>query len=248
GRSRHGHPGTPDGGGAGNGHGGGASRHTGGGQDGHERELLRRVVRRVHTCPHDGRVDGLSEWRGADAERRRHRRRRGDLSRPDMALLHERGRGRTLKTVQPDDPGIGTLRHMSGQREGFLMLADVSGYTRFLSGVELDHSRDLIANLLGIVVSETRGVMELAKLEGDAVFCFEAGRATPEGMVTLAEAVYFAFRRWRRDVEHLTTCRCDACRRIPDLDLKVIVHRGEFAIHEVAGSRELLGPQVILAH
>jgi uncharacterized protein YndB with AHSA1/START domain len=60
--------------------------------------------------------------------------------------------------------------------------------------------------------------------------------------------VYFAFRRWRRDVEHLTTCKCEACRRIPELDLKMVVHRGDFAIHEVAGSAELLGPNVILAH
>jgi uncharacterized protein YndB with AHSA1/START domain len=90
--------------------------------------------------------------------------------------------------------------------------------------------------------------MRLAKLEGDAVFCFEDGRATPEGMATLAEAVYFAFRRWRRDVEHLTTCRCEACRRIPDLDLKILIHRGEFLTHDVAGNRELLGPDVILIH
>src|SRR6516165_7723919 len=119
------------------------------------------------------------------------------------------------------------------------MLADISGYTRFLTSVELDHSRDLLANLLGVVVDETRGVMKLAKLEGDAVFCYEEGRATPDGMVTLAEAVYFAFRRWRRDVEHLTTCKCEACRRIPELDLNMVVHRGDFAIHPVAGSAEL---------
>jgi uncharacterized protein YndB with AHSA1/START domain len=137
---------------------------------------------------------------------------------------------------------------MTPASRGFLMLADISGYTRFLTGVELEHSRDLVASLLSVVVDEAKGVMELAKLEGDAVFCYEDGRASPEAMVTLAEAVYFGFRRWRRDVEHLTTCRCEACRRIPDLDLKILVHRGEFATHEVAGNRELLGRDVILVH
>jgi uncharacterized protein YndB with AHSA1/START domain len=45
-----------------------------------------------------------------------------------------------------------------------------------------------------------------------------------------------------------SSCACDACRRTPELDLKFCAHYGSFVEHDVAGSRELVGSDVILAH
>ena len=62
------------------------------------------------------------------------------------------------------------------------------------------------------------------------------------------ERCYFGFRRRRRDVRQATSCECNACARIPDLDLKFVVHHG-VAIHQkVAGREELLGSDVIVVH
>jgi hypothetical protein len=62
------------------------------------------------------------------------------------------------------------------------------------------------------------------------------------------ERCYFGFRRRRRDVRQATSCECTACSRIPDLDLKFVVHHG-LAIHQkVAGRAELLGSDVIVVH
>ena len=62
------------------------------------------------------------------------------------------------------------------------------------------------------------------------------------------ERCYFGFRRRRRDVRQATSCECNACVRIPDLDLKFVVHHG-VAIHQkVAGRQELLGSDVIVVH
>ena len=36
-------------------------------------------------------------------------------------------------------------------RQGCLVLADISGYTAYLAGVELEHSHDVLADLLGVV-------------------------------------------------------------------------------------------------
>jgi hypothetical protein len=53
-----------------------------------------------------------------------------------------------------------------------LLIADSSGYTRYLAGVELDHSQDILADLIGTVVTALRPTFRLAKLEGDAAFVF----------------------------------------------------------------------------
>ena len=54
----------------------------------------------------------------------------------------------------------------------YLLIADISGYTSFLAGVELDHAQDIIADLMDAVVKGLRPPFRLAKFEGDAAFVY----------------------------------------------------------------------------
>jgi uncharacterized protein YndB with AHSA1/START domain len=135
-------------------------------------------------------------------------------------------------------------------REGCLLLADISGYTAYLSGVELEHSHDILSDLLGMVAAGLCPPLQLAKLEGDAVFCVSPAGAPIDGEALLGALTetYLAFARRRRTVALSSSCSCEACRRTPELDLKFCAHHGSFVAHDVAGSRELIGADVILAH
>ena len=53
-----------------------------------------------------------------------------------------------------------------------LVIADISGYTSFLAGAELDHAQDILADLVNTVVSSLRPTFRLSKLEGDAAFTY----------------------------------------------------------------------------
>jgi uncharacterized protein YndB with AHSA1/START domain/class 3 adenylate cyclase len=130
-----------------------------------------------------------------------------------------------------------------------LLIADISGYTAYLAGVELDHAQDIIADLVGTVVTALRPNFRLAKLEGDAAF-MEAPAEELDGSMLLdtIERCYFGFRRRRRDVRQATACDCNACVRIPDLDLKFVVHHGQVLRQRMAGLEELIGPDVIVVH
>jgi uncharacterized protein YndB with AHSA1/START domain len=130
-----------------------------------------------------------------------------------------------------------------------LLIADISGYTSYLAGVELDHSQDILADLVGTIVTALRPTFRLAKLEGDAAFVFApAGKLDASILLDTVERCYFGFRRRRRDVSQATSCTCNACVRIPDLNLKFVVHQGEALRHRIAGRDELLGPDVIVVH
>jgi len=132
---------------------------------------------------------------------------------------------------------------------GCLVLADITGYTAYLTGAELDHAHDVLADLMGTVVAALRPPMRLAKLEGDAAFVYApAGKINGSLLLDTVEQCYFAFRRRVRDIRQATTCQCNACIRIPTLDLKLFVHDGEFARHRVAGREELAGTDIILVH
>src|SRR5438445_2412869 len=129
------------------------------------------------------------------------------------------------------------------------LIADISGYTGYLADVELDHAQDILADLVGTVVSALRPNFRLAKLEGDAAFMsMTAEKVDGSMLLDTIERCYFGFRRRRRDVRQATSCECNACVRIPDLDLKFVVHHGSPTQHKVAGRQELLGSDVIVAH
>lgn len=66
---------------------------------------------------------------------------------------------------------------MQRTQHGCLVIADIGGYTRYLSGVELEHSTDVLADLLQTVVSALEPNFQIAKLEGDAVFVYDRGEA-----------------------------------------------------------------------
>src|SRR6185437_15512735 len=138
---------------------------------------------------------------------------------------------------------------MTPAQRATFVIADISGYTGYLADVELDHAQGILADLIEAVVSALRPNFRLAKLEGDAAFTFMTAEKIDGSMLLdTIERCYFGFRRRRRDVRQATSCECNACVRIQDLNLKFVVHHG-LAIHQrVAGRQELLGSDVIVVH
>jgi hypothetical protein len=135
-------------------------------------------------------------------------------------------------------------------QHGYLVLADISGYTSYLAGVELDHAHEILTDLLEVIVNKFRPTLTIAKLEGDAVFGYvpEANLPRGETLLELVESTYAAFRD-RREVTHRrTTCTCAACRGIPSLDLKFFVHFGDYIVQQVTNIKELVGSDVNLVH
>ena len=138
-----------------------------------------------------------------------------------------------------------------GAMKGYLLLADISGYTGFLTGTELEHSHAIVTELTKLIRSALVPPLRFVKLEGDAVFCFADADAFPnaEQLVELVESCYFDFSSRLLDMERSTTCKCDACRAIGDLDLKFVAHFGSFIVdRDEDGRIDLCGPDVILAH
>src|SRR3954454_2925727 len=129
------------------------------------------------------------------------------------------------------------------------LIADISGYTGYLADVELDHAQDILADLIGAVVTALRPNFRLAKLEGDAAFTYATiEKIDGSSLLDAIERCYFGFRRRRRDVRQATSCECNACVRIPNLNLKFVVHHGLALRQRMAGREELLGSDVILVH
>jgi uncharacterized protein YndB with AHSA1/START domain/class 3 adenylate cyclase len=130
-----------------------------------------------------------------------------------------------------------------------LLIADISGYTGYLTSTEIEHAQDVIADFIEYVIRALEPTFELIETEGDAVFVV-APVADINGQLVLdiVDACYFAFRRHLRSVVRATTCTCNACRQIATLDLKFVVHAGP-AVRSTLGRRaNVTGPAVIVVH
>jgi hypothetical protein len=135
-------------------------------------------------------------------------------------------------------------------QHGYLLLADISGYTSFVAGTELDHSHEILTDLLETICMQIDKLLTIHKLEGDAVFAYapEDIIARGETILELIETTYMAFRDRQTDIKRSTTCTCRACQNIPSLDLKFILHHGDYILQQVRGIREMVGSDVNLVH
>ncbi len=134
-------------------------------------------------------------------------------------------------------------------QEGCLLLADITGYTAYLQGTELEHAEDVLSDLLETIIAGIEPPFEVSKLEGDAVFAHMPVAEVDAAMLfDTIESTYFAFRRRLRDIVHSTTCDCNACVLIPSLDLKFLVHSGSYVVRRIARSEELTGADVVPVH
>jgi uncharacterized protein YndB with AHSA1/START domain len=133
--------------------------------------------------------------------------------------------------------------------EGFLLIADLSGYTEYLSRSELEHAPAIAGDLLETVVGRLDPPFRLGKFEGDAAFLYvEAERADGSLLFDAIEAAYLAFRRRLRSIDQASACDCNSCRLAPRLDLKFIIHHGSYVLSRIVGRDELAGSDVILVH
>jgi hypothetical protein len=139
---------------------------------------------------------------------------------------------------------------MAHTTSGHLVIADISGYTRYLTSSELEHAQQVLGSLMELLVDRTLPPLRVAGLQGDAVFSYgvAGGVLGGQSLVEMIEATYVAFRRAVEQMVLNTTCRCNACANISTLDLKFLLHYGTFSISPLRGKDELVGSAVIEIH
>lgn len=150
-----------------------------------------------------------------------------------------------------------TASTVEGERDAFLVIPDISGYTRFLNlnRFALGHAQYAITELLKSMIEAAGDELWPAKVEGDAILLcgWRQGRGAPEGLTGervagRVAALVTAFYRKRMELQNRNVCACGACTQIDQLDLKVVVHSGPVLSYDLSGRCELSGVPVIVAH
>lgn len=141
-------------------------------------------------------------------------------------------------------------------RKVVLVIADISGYTKFMTAhrAALSHAQAIITDLMNSIIAEINIPLRVAEVEGDAVFFLGAADEETgwDEVVGLIRRKYLdIFRAFYRKLGQLlgsNLCECAGCKSVATLRLKMIIHVGEGLFYEVAGFRKISGPDVILVH
>lgn len=135
-------------------------------------------------------------------------------------------------------------------QRGILLNADITGYTQFLHGSELEHARQVLKDLLNVLIEHTRSPLILVAVEGDSVdaYALDGAIQSPQTLIEMVERTYLAFRQALQLMLLNNQCQCNACRNIGTLDLKFFVHHGTFVREQFGEQLQLVGHDVNLIH
>lgn len=133
-------------------------------------------------------------------------------------------------------------------RNGTFILADIGGYTAFLTDVGIEHAKEITRHLFDGLYRVDPGSWKVGNVEGDCLFLYSDSKPSPLEVFAYIRRLYETFRESIAEIASGSTCRCGACDRSGNLTLKFVVHNGEFDTMDIVGRSELIGPDVVVAH
>lgn len=132
---------------------------------------------------------------------------------------------------------------------GLLFIPDISGFTKFVTQTEIEHSRLIIQELLEVLINSNEIGLKISEIEGDAILFYRFGEPPSlEEMYGQVEKMFCEFHKRIIAYDHTRYCLCRACSTANALTLKVISHYGEFTGYSVQNFHKLIGKDIIIAH
>jgi len=145
----------------------------------------------------------------------------------------------------------------SQEREVVFMIADISGYTKFIISNEkaLAHSQIIIRELVSTLIEEIKLPLNLIRIEGDAIFLYAFKDDPEQNWNRISKSLVFNVMRFIKafsdKLAELTIhkiCSCNACNNIDKLKLKIIIHSGKSAFFKLNEYQEVTGRDAIIVH
>jgi hypothetical protein len=135
------------------------------------------------------------------------------------------------------------------ETKGLLFIPDISGFTKFVSQTDIQHSRLIIQELLELLIDANEMGLEISEVEGDAILFYKFGECPDlSAIYKQVQKMFCEFHRRLSAYDKYKFCQCNACLSAVGLSLKVITHYGEFSGYTVQNFSKLIGKDVIVAH
>ncbi len=135
------------------------------------------------------------------------------------------------------------------ENHALIFIPDISGFTKFVTKCEINHSNHIISNLINIILNSNRLKLKVSEIEGDAVLFYIKGvPPKKEEIIQLSKRMFIEFHKILNAMERNFFCKCGSCSTASGLTLKFIAHYGVCKEVSIHNATKLIGSDVILAH
>lgn len=134
--------------------------------------------------------------------------------------------------------------------KGYFIITDISGYTEYLTGSELDYANEILQSLFDAQLKAVKHPFVISGFRGDAIFMYvpETNFVQAQSFLEALENFCIVFADTLQQMQYNTTCTCRACKNMFMLDLKMCIHYGEYLVQKLGDREELIGADVIVPH
>lgn len=124
---------------------------------------------------------------------------------------------------------------------GTILIPDISGFTKFVHETEFTAGREIIRELLQVIINNNVLNLKISEIEGDAILFYTKHPLTPLQIRDQYEIILDGFREKVNELSLRNGFEID-------LSLKLIAHYGELSTYLISDFEKLYGKAVIEAH
>ena len=141
------------------------------------------------------------------------------------------------------------MANQDGQTPAFFCVPDITGFTKFIATTDIQFSTEVIPALLRKLIDANILKMNVAEIEGDAIFFYKSGRLPAVNRVAeQCKLLYKTFSDFLDNLEKTDPENYNKYLSDSQLGLKIIIHYGHVSLANIKGRIKLLGEDVIIAH
>lgn len=133
------------------------------------------------------------------------------------------------------------------------VIPDISGYTELVrpSRFSISHAHRIVRALITALMEAFAPPFEAARIEGDAVLFHATAEKMAYDPKAFSDVVMRGFKSFDSRLQELinrNACPCEACARLANLDLKIVIHCGDAIRYRMGSLEDFTGQPLVVVH
>ncbi|HCN83349.1 MAG TPA: DUF2652 domain-containing protein [Sphingobacteriaceae bacterium] len=131
----------------------------------------------------------------------------------------------------------------------FFCVPDITGFTKLIANADINFTKEIIPEVLRKLIDNNILKMNVAEIEGDAIFFYRTGRLpTITRVIQQCILFYDTFSKYIQSLQKVDEKNYNKHLSGGQLGLKIIIHYGQINTSFIKGRTKLIGQDVIIVH
>ena len=137
----------------------------------------------------------------------------------------------------------------NNETPSFFCVPDITGFTKLIANADINFTKEIIPVLLRKLIDCNILKMNVAEIEGDAIFFYRTGKLpTFNRIIQQCKLFYDIFSDYIQSLKKVNEENYNKHLAHGELGLKIIIHYGNTNTSNIKGRTKLIGQDIIIVH